>query len=161
MGDRRRQFLSRRQVSYLDRQCGRQHRYLLARSRVRKDHFPAAAQRREPAGRRGVRFHARWLTPALLPQRPNVSQRCLDLLHGRRQVAADHALAGGGRSLRGHGRAVSGALSQPRRQMDHLRFRLRALQHGAQRTERGHRLCAWRAHFADREFLQPHSSSTW
>ncbi len=94
--------------------------------------------------RRGLRLHPRWRTPALLPQRPDIAQRCLGLFRGRRQVAADHEFAGGRRALRGHGRAVSGALSQPRRQVDHLRLRLRALQHGAQRPERSCRLRARR-----------------
>ena len=156
MGDRRRAFLSRRQVGHVDCQCGRQHRNLPARSRFRKDHFPAAAQRRKPSGRRRICFHPRRLTPALLPQWSDVAQRCLGLLRSRWQIAADHEFAGGWRALRGHGRTVSGALSQPRRQVDHLRLRVRALQHGAQRAERRRGLCSRRADFADHEFFQPH-----
>ena len=144
-----RQFFSRRQIRYLDRQRRWQHRHLRSRSRFRKDHFPAAAQRRERAGRRGIRLHPRRLAPALLPQRPDVAQRCLGLFRGGRQVAADHEFAGRRRALRRHGRAFPGALSQPRRQVDHLRLRLRSLQHGAQRTERRRGLRSRRPHFAD------------
>ena len=113
------------------------------------------------SGRRGVRLHSRWLAPALLPQRSDVTQRCLGLFRGRWQVATDYAFAGGRRALRGHGRAVPGALSQPRRQVDHLRLRVRALQHGAQRTERSGSLCSRRSDLADREFLQPHHPARW
>ena len=65
-----------------------------------------------------------------------------------------HSLVGG-RALGRHGRAVSGALSQPRRQVDHLRISLRALQHGAQRAECRHRLHSRRPDVADHEFVQP------
>ena len=51
-----RQFFSRRQDRYLDRQRRRQHRHLPARPGLRQDHFPAAAQGREPSRRRGVAF---------------------------------------------------------------------------------------------------------
>ena len=62
---------------------------------------------------------------------------------GKSQQITNSLVAGV--QLRGHGRAVPGALSQPRRQVDDLRLRLRALQHGAQRAERGGGLCSRRA----------------
>ena len=40
MGDRRRQFFSRRKIRHLDRECGRQHRHLRPRSGFRKDPLP-------------------------------------------------------------------------------------------------------------------------
>ena len=133
MGDRRRQFFSGRQVRHLDRQRRRQHRHLPAQSRFRKDHFPAPAQGREPPGGAESAFTrdgSRLLYYHNGPTSPN-DVWVYSLADGKSHP--DHAFSGGWRAFGGHGRAVSGALSQPRRQMDDLRFRLRALQHGAQR----------------------------
>ena len=123
------------------------------------DHFPAAAQgvnRLGGADSAFTRDGSRLLYYHNGPTSPNdvwVYSR------GRWQIASDHEFAGGRRPLRGHGRTVSGALSQPRWQVDHLRLRVRAVQHGTQRPERGRRLRARRAHVADREFVQPHHSA--
>ncbi len=74
---------------------------------------------------------------------------------GDRQVASANAFPRRGRALGRYGRALPRALSQPRRQVDHLRVSLRSVQHGAQRAERRYRLHPRRAYFADHEFVQP------
>ena len=76
---------------------------------------------------------------------------------GKSQQITNSLVAGV--QLRRHGRAFSGALSQPRRQVDHLRSRLCALQHGAQRTERGGGLRSRRPRITKRELVQPHHSA--
>ena len=124
-----------------------------------KTTVPAAAQRRKSSGRRGLSFHPRRIAPALLPQRTHIAERRLDLLRRRRQIPADHEFSRRRRAARRHGRAFSGALSQPRRQVDHLSSRLCALQHGAQRTERGRGLRSRRPCIAKRELVQPHHSA--
>ena len=140
MGNPRRRIFSRRQAHHLQRQRRWQRRYLSARSCHRQVNCAAHSQGRERACRRPFRLHQRWIAPALLSQRPHRSRRSLGLHAGHRQVASGHAFAGRGSSLRRHGRALPRPLSQPRRQVDHLRIPLRSLQHGAQRAECRHRL---------------------
>ena len=99
-----------------------------------------------------ITVFARRIEAALLPQRPDRSQRCLDLRPQDQAVAAGDALAGRRNPQRRHGRALPRPLSQPRRQVDHLGFRLRAQQHSAQREVPRHRVHPRRA--------RPASSST-
>ena len=68
----------------------------------------------EPAGG-PFRLHQRRFAPSLLPQRSHRSGRSVGVYAGDRQVASSHTLARGGRAIGRHGRAVSSALSQPRR----------------------------------------------
>ena len=60
----------------------------------------------------------------------------LDIYAGNRRETLNHAFVGCRSAFRGHGRAVPGALSQPRRQVDDLSVSVRTLQHGAQWEER-------------------------
>ena len=92
---------------------------------------------------------------ALLPQRAERSERCLGLSHGQREIDASHAFTDGRSSGAAFCRAVSGALSQPRRQVDDLCVCLCAAQHAAQRAECGDCLHPRRADFAVGEFVQP------
>ncbi len=111
---------------------------------------------REQACGGTFRVQARWHRACFTTITGRRSRRSLGLSTWRagNSHQITHSLVAGVRS-RGHGRAVSGALSQPRRQVDDLGVRLCALQHGAQRAECRHGLCARRPGGADGEFVQP------
>ena len=90
------------------------------------------------------------------PQRSQLSQRYLGLRRRLTQVATSHACPRRRTPQRRHGRALARALSQQRRQVDHLRARLRSQQHHPQRQVPGDRLHPRRPYLADRQQFQPH-----
>ena len=110
---------------------------------------------------RSSSVHQRWVAPALLPQRADRSERFVGALDGDRKIAPGHALTGSRNARRGHGRAFSGALPEQRRQVDHLRVRLHALQPATQRAAPGHCVRARRARVANRQLPSTASCSTW
>ncbi len=107
------------------------------------------SERSERARWRALCLYQRRFTPALLPQRAHRSGGFVGVCAGDRQVASRNAFPRGGGALGRHGRALSGALSQPRRQVDDFCFPLRAVQHGPQRTERRDRLYPRRSNRAN------------
>ena len=100
----------------VDRKCRRQYRYLSARccnaARLRRCRWPAESMilRAEPTsfskdGSRLLYHH----------NGSERARRSVGLSRGNRKIAPGDAIAGGWRALGRHGRACSGALSQPRR----------------------------------------------
>ena len=97
-------------------------RHLSARSRFRKDHFPAPATGRERAGGCGVGLYPGRFASAVLPQRPDIAEGHLGVFVVGWQIATDNEFAGCRCALGRHGRAIPGPLSQQGRQVDHLRI---------------------------------------